>query len=51
VGAVFEKNHETKGEKDEKNEPEQPAKERHKPMVTYWLSQVNGHGTSAEVPV
>jgi hypothetical protein len=42
VGPVFEKHDKTKGEKDEKDEPEKPAKHRHKPMVTYSLSQVNG---------
>src|SRR5205814_504412 len=42
VSAVFEKNDETKGEKDEEDEPEKPAKQRHETMVTYSLSQVNG---------
>jgi hypothetical protein len=42
VGAVLEKHNETEGEKDKKDEPEKPAKQRHEPMVTYSLSQVNG---------
>jgi hypothetical protein len=51
VGAVLEEDDETKGEKDKEDEPEKPAKQRHEPMVTYSLSQVNGLARSAKVPV
>jgi hypothetical protein len=44
VGAVFKKHDKAKGEKDKQDHPEKPAEERHEPMVTYSLSQVNGGG-------
>ena len=49
--AVLEENDETKGEKGKEDNPEKPPKQRHEPMVTYSLSQVNGLPRLAKVPV
>jgi len=51
MGAVFKQHHKAKREKDEENEPEKAAKERHGLMVTYASGQVNESHRRAKLPV
>ena len=51
VGAVLEEHDKAKREKDEENEPEKAAKERHGLMVTYASGQVNESHRHAKLPV
>src|SRR5436190_5982835 len=50
VRAVLKKHHEAKGEENEEDEPEKPAKQRHGLMVTYSSPQVNECGGS-QLPI